>query len=491
MNICSHQFILIFVPIVIITYYNAYRVKGAIASKYELLAVSMFFYVSTSIQAFALLLIEAFVTYWLSSRASHYAKKNIQHIDKKKLMLTFAITMQLAVLLVFKYFNFFISTINPILHTEISTLNLLVPLGISFFTFQQIAFSVDMYRGEIEEVNVVDYLIFSFLFITISSGPIIYYNELITQLNREDNYRANYENLYRGLILFFIGLCKKILVANVFANAVNAGYEDLYSYGTLNAMIISLCYTFQIYFDFSGYCDMGLGVARMLNIDLPLNFNSPYKAFTIAEFWDRWHITLTRFFTKYVYIPLGGSRKGKIRTYINIFIIFFLSGLWHGADMKFIIWGVLHGLMMIAYRMFRKCIDKWHPAFNWIFTFSFVNLAWVYFGAPSRAMANTLISKIVMYSPGAINTDVSAQFIGKGVGFIASLAGIDVAERFPNILMVLYLFGAFFVILCCRNSYEYTNECEIKLSHALAIAFLAILSICSLTGTISFVYQYF
>ena len=482
MNFCTHSFVLIFLPLFFVVYFYAYKFKGIRASKYALLLFSFCFYLFSSVPAFFILLIECIATYLIA---------DISCKHNSKLVLGMLISLQVGVLIIFKYLNFFIETINTVIPTSVSTLNIIVPLGISFFTFQQIAYSVDVYRGEIEKRNFLDYLCFSFLFITISSGPIIYYNEIIPQLDDEKNHSVNYENMYRGLLLFLIGLCKKVLVANVFSNAVNVGYDNIFSYSTVSAFILSLCYTFQIYFDFSGYCDMGLGIAKMMNLSLPLNFNSPYKSYNIAEFWDRWHITLTRFFTKYIYIPLGGSRKGTVRTYFNIFLIFFISGLWHGADKKFIIWGILHGMAMIAYRFAKKYIDKWHPAFNWIITFSFVNTAWIYFGAPTTALANTIVSKLIKYQEGGIHETLARAFILKEVDFAATLMNFDIMNICPNAMLLIYIVIAFLVILCCRNSVEYVNQSEITLPAAICIALFGFWAICSITGTITFVYQYF
>lgn len=482
MNFCSHYFILIYLPLFLVLYNLAYKIKGIKASKLVLLFFSFIFYIYASIPAFAIFLAECGVTYFLAWKSK---EKN------SKALLVILIVFQVMILGIFKYSNFFIDTFNAVFPTSVSTLNLLLPLGISFFTFQQVAYSVDIYKGDIQESSLLDYLCFSFLFITISSGPIIYYNELIPQLNENECHKVNYENMYKGLILLMIGMCKKVLVANVFAQAVSVGYDNIFSYSSTSVLLLVLSYTLQLYFDFSGYCDMGLGISKMMNIKLPINFSSPYKAFTIAEFWDRWHITLTRFFTKYVYIPLGGSRKGKIRTYINIFIVFFVSGLWHGADYKFIIWGMLHGMMMIGYRMFKKTIDKWHPAFNWFVTFSFINVAWVYFGAPTIALANTAIVKLIKYQPGEIHKTLAQSFLLKEVEFIASILNVDVLNSLPYVMMLLYLVIALYVILCCRNSYEYVESGEVKLPVAISLAVLSFLAICSMTGSITFVYQYF
>ena len=228
MNFCTHSFVLIFLPLFFVVYFYAYKFKGIRASKYALLLFSFCFYLFSSVPAFFILLIECIATYMIA---------DISRKHNSKLALGMLISLQVGVLIIFKYLNFFIETINTIIPTSVSALNIIVPLGISFFTFQQIAYSVDVYRGEIEKRNFLDYLCFSFLFITISSGPIIYYNEIIPQLDDEKNHSVNYENMYRGLLLFLVGLCKKVLVANVFSNAVTAGYDNIFSYRSYPSIV--------------------------------------------------------------------------------------------------------------------------------------------------------------------------------------------------------------------------------------------------------------
>ena len=165
-----------------------------------------------------------------------------------------------------------------------------------------------------------------------------------------------------------------MLLADTFAKAVEIGFGDVSSLGTTNAILVMVSYTFQIYFDFSGYCDMAVGIGKFFNIEIPMNFNSPYRARTITEFWDRWHMTLTRFFTTYIYIPLGGNRKGRWRTYGNVLVVFLVSGLWHGANWTFLLWGLFHGMASVITRMGKKQIENWHPAFSWLCTFLFINI---------------------------------------------------------------------------------------------------------------------
>lgn len=204
----------------------------------------------------------------------------------------------------------------------------------------------------------LNYVLFVTFFPKIIQGPIALHYEIIPQFDDEKNRKINSENMAKGIMAFAFGLAKKVLIADLFGNVANIGFENVAELNTLTALITMFAYTIQIYFDFSGYCDMATGIALMFNIKLPMNFNSPYKATTITDFWKRWHITLTRFFTQYVYIPLGGNRKGKIRTYINVLIIFLLSGIWHGANYTFIVWGILHGVGSVITRIFKDRIEK-------------------------------------------------------------------------------------------------------------------------------------
>ena len=197
------------------------------------------------------------------------------------------------------------------------------------------------------------------------AGPIVLHSEIVPQFADKKKKKLNADNFAKGIMAFSFGLAKKVLIADTLGKVVNWGYLDVGALDRTNAIIVILCYTLQIYFDFSGYCDMATGIGKMFNIDLPMNFNSPYRAVTILDFWNRWHMTLTRFFTRYVYIPLGGNRKGKLRTYINVFIVFTVSGIWHGANWTFIVWGMVHGLFNIFTRIFKKYIDKLPKFINW------------------------------------------------------------------------------------------------------------------------------
>ncbi len=271
-----------------------------------------------------------------------------------------------------------------------------MPIAVSFYTFQQIAFLVMLKKGEIEEFNLGEYLSYILFFPKILQGPLADYKKITGELNTLKNKRVNAESVLNGLILFVLGLSKKVLISDALGLGADYGYSNLSTLTALDAIIVALCYSLQLYFDFSGYCDMAEGICRMMDVSLDVNFNAPYKSANIAEFWDRWHITLTKFFTKYVYIPLGGSRKGQFRTYLNILIVFLLSGIWHGAGWNFVVWGMLHGVLMVITRFIHK--DSGKDTLRWLktfLTFCYVTVAWVFFRAANVSDALTLLKKIV------------------------------------------------------------------------------------------------
>ena len=296
----SYIFILFFLPICIAGYFawNHFgKIKMGLAF---LLGMSLWFYGYFNVKYLSIILTSIFFNYFC-----YIILKKARRT--KKLLLGAAVTFNIGILFYFKYYDFFVENINLIFKTDITLKNLLLPLGISFFTFQQISFLVDAYRGEIGKYSFLEYALFVTFFPQLIAGPIVTHDELIPQLLDKGKKRFCWDNFAKGIYIFTLGLGKKVLLADTFGNAANWGFSHIDILDTTNAVIVMLSYTIQIYFDFSGYCDMALGIGKMLNIDLPINFNSPYKALTITEFWKRWHITLTRFLTKYLYFPLGGG----------------------------------------------------------------------------------------------------------------------------------------------------------------------------------------
>jgi D-alanyl-lipoteichoic acid acyltransferase DltB (MBOAT superfamily) len=268
----------------------------------------------------------------------------------KKLLFQIGILFNISLLAYYKYMDFFIENTNILLNTNIELIHLALPLAISFFTLQQVAFLVDSYEGLVEEKDFLDYAIFVSFFPQLIAGPIVHHAEMMPQFSSKWNMLKNYKNISAGLFIFSIGLFKKVVIADQFAQWANAGFNNAQVLNLLEAWATSLSYTFQMYFDFSGYTDMAIGAALLFNIKLPINFNSPYKATSIQDFWRRWHITLSRFLRDYIYIPLGGNRRGEFRTYSNLMVTFLLGGLWHGAGWTFVFWGFLHGVALVLHR---------------------------------------------------------------------------------------------------------------------------------------------
>lgn len=390
----SYIFILVFLPIVFAGWFLLNRFENKILAKIFLLCMSLWFYSYAHIYYLFLILISVCGNYLGS-----YVIEKLKDIYRRRLTKIIGfilIIFNISILFYFKYYDFFISNINILFSKEIGLLHIALPLGISFFTFQQISFVCDRITGKSEHYKLIDYMIYVTYFPQLVAGPIVKHSDLIPQFNDNQKMRFNIENFARGIVLIIIGLSKKVIIADSLSLAVDYGYYNLESLDTLASIIVMLMYTMQIFFDFSGYCDIALGVGKAMNIDLPQNFNSPYKSISVKEFWNRWHITLNRFFTEYVYIPLGGNRKGKIVKTINILIVFSLSGLWHGAAWTFVIWGVLHGIMVSLEKPFKKIFSKKYVA--WFMTFVFVNLSWILFRSEDLSQALMFYKKIFAFT---------------------------------------------------------------------------------------------
>lgn len=398
-----------------------------------------------------------------------------------KLLLAAGITANLGLLFYYKYFNFFVENLNLLFRQDMVLTRILLPVGISFFTFQQIAWLVDSYRGETGEYCFLDYFIFTVYFPKIAMGPILLHQEFIPQLKEERRYRVNPENLSRGLMVFTVGLFKKVILAEFFGGPVAWGFARVELLSLSDAFLVMLAYTFQLYFDFSGYCDMAMGISRMFNLELPQNFDSPYKALSPVDFWKRWHMTLTRFLRKYIYFPLGGSRKGKARTYLNIMAVFLASGLWHGANWTFILWGILHGLAQALNRAFEKQWNRLHTAFQWMACFLFVNLGWVIFRADSISQAKQFFKQLVWFG----NMQLSP-------GFIESFKMVELPMVFQNhrIISVFLIYAAAFHLVMNTGN---MSEAELKptLLRGAGTVFLLVWSVISLAGISTFIYFQF
>ena len=374
------------------------------------------------------------------------------------------------------------------LHTDFNLKHLLLPLGISFFTFQQLSYVIDCYKNTADEYPFVDYALFVTFFPQLIAGPIVLHSETIPQFNNKENHRFKPSNMNKGLYAFSLGMAKKVLVADTLGLLVNDGFANIQGLGTIMAMIVMLSYTLQIYFDFSGYCDMAYGLGLMFNIEIPMNFNSPYKAIDIQDFWRRWHITLSRFLTTYIYIPLGGSRKGKLRTYINTMIVFFISGLWHGANYTFIIWGLMHGIAMCINR-FIKPYAKSVPNFiKWFINFVFINITWIFFRADTLNDAWLFIKEL--FNP---NNNIDVTMLSKLVReeFVLPLMlkNIVITDGYKSLVFALIMISVLLItVLICKNTYELSKKFSTNCISIILIIIIALWSITSFAGVSTFLY---
>lgn len=381
----SYLFMLIFLPLCTAGWYFCAKRGTPRLGTLFLLALSLWFYAANDVHGLIVLLVSAVVNWLIGRRLTQ---------SPQKPLLVLGLILNLGTLGVLKYTNFVLENVSSLTGTTIGPVSLLLPLGISFFTFQQVAYLVDAYQGKAERYTLDEYALFASFFPYVTSGPIAFHSEIIPQLRDPKRRTLDWENIARGLTLVSYGLAKKVLLADTLGKAVSAAWTDVSSLSTSTALVAMLSYTFQLYFDFSGYCDIATGAARMIGLDLPRNFDSPYRSCSITAFWKTWHMTMTRFFTRYLYIPLGGSRRGFVRTCINTLVVFLVSGLWHGASWTFIIWGGLHGLALTLSKIRDRYTDKRLPRpLGWLITFLFVNIAWVFFRAPSLTAALTFLSK--------------------------------------------------------------------------------------------------
>lgn len=387
----SYLFIGLFLPISLIGFFLIARASHIVAALWLGLA-SLFFYGWWDPRYVGLLLLSIVFNFAVGRAISKQRERGSS--GGAKFVLIAGIVCDLLLLFYYKYTDFFISSLNHTLHTEFPLLELVLPLGISFFTFTQIAFLVDTYRGEAKEYNPVHYLFFVTNFPHLIAGPILHHKEIMPQFESPSCYRVNWEDIAVGLTIFTIGLAKKVLIADEISRYVGPVFDGTSNPHLFLAWGAALAYTLQLYFDFSGYSDMAIGLARMFGIKFPLNFDSPYKAPNIIEFWRRWHMTLSRFLRDYLYIPLGGNRHGPMRRHINLLTTMVLGGLWHGAGWTFVVWGALHGMYLVINHTWQTLRGAANAAsaprlrfWAWALTFLAVVVSWVFFRAKNLDVA--------------------------------------------------------------------------------------------------------
>ena len=479
----SYIFVLVFLPITLIGYFMLNKINQNTISKIFLIVMSLYFYAYFNYSYLIIILTSILFNYVIGKLLHKITNKNYRII-----CLIMGLVFNIGVLFYFKYYDFFISNINYLLHTDFNLKHLLLPLGISFFTFQQLSYVIDCYKNTADEYPFVDYALFVTFFPQLIAGPIVLHSETIPQFNNKENHRFNPSNMNKGIYAFSLGMAKKVLVADTLGLLVNDGFANIQGLGTIMAMIVMLSYTLQIYFDFSGYCDMAYGLGLMFNIEIPMNFNSPYKAIDIQDFWRRWHITLSRFLTTYIYIPLGGSRKGKLRTYINTMIVFFISGLWHGANYTFIIWGLMHGIAMCINR-FIKPYAKSVPNFiKWFINFVFINITWIFFRADTLNDAWLFIKEL--FNP---NNNIDVTMLSKLVReeFVLPLMlkNIVITDGYKSLVFALIMISVLLItVLICKNTYELSKKFSTNCISIILIIIIALWSITSFAGVSTFLY---
>ncbi|MCB2226162.1 MAG: MBOAT family protein [Desulfarculaceae bacterium] len=396
----SFPYLFLFLPIVAVCFHLLGRRWPSLAKSLLILA-SLVFYGSWKPVYLPILLVSILVNFAFGSLLAYLAPAGAGPSGRPpwwaarlatalgpRALLVLGVAFNLGLLGFFKYFDFISINAAWVMGVDDPPLlEMLIPLGISFYTFQQIAYLADVRKGICDQYRLLDYALFVSFFPQLVAGPIVHHREMMPQFKRPELFRADWGNRATGLCLIVIGLFKKVFVADTFAVWVNKGFAAGHPLSLLDSWGTSLSYTFQIYFDFSGYCDIALGSALMFNIILPLNFDSPYKAGDIQDFWRRWHMTLSRWLRDYIYIPLGGNRKGVPKSLLFVFITFLLGGIWHGANWTFALWGVLHALALIISRLWKLGGYRLPRPLGWLVTFLFVNFAWVLFRAESITKA--------------------------------------------------------------------------------------------------------
>lgn len=482
----SYIFIFLFLPLVLLGYYGLNYLKQYKLALGYVIGMSMWFYGYNSLEYLVILIISILANFLVVEGMARTQRKQV-----RKSLLIVGLFWNIGVLFCFKYYDFFMENINAVFKTDIAFWRLALPLGISFYTFQQLSYVIDYYKGECEKYSLLEYAAYVSFFPQLIAGPIVYHDELIPQFRAEENRKPQYDNLCKGIYAFALGLAKKVLIADTFSRIVTLGYDNIGELNSSSVLLVMVCYSLQIYYDFSGYCDMAYGIGYLFNIELPVNFNSPYKAISIMDFWDRWHMTLTRFFTKYVYIPLGGSRRGKLRTYINVLCTFLVSGLWHGANWTFVIWGAMNGIGSVIerWRISKKVLPKIPKVIRLGVTFSIVTFAWSLFRAETTRQAKRLWNHLLYESFGEIYAPIIETFNNLiEVKILYRLGFGNVIEACPWLLLILFVLAVLIASFCMKNTQEKVKTMKYTNGKVLVTVLLIVWSIVSLSEVSEFLY---
>ena len=534
----SFSFLFAYLPIVLILFWVSRRYLGKQWADVCLIVASLVFYGWNYPKCLPVLLGSLIVNYvWGCllykdlTKEPKTTKKKIagktvektgselnNSVRKRKCILGAGIVLNVAVLCFFKYAR---------LLPAFQGMEVDAP-GISFFTFTQIAFLVETYRGNIVPMGMREYGLYVSFFPKLMQGPIMLPEDFQAQRGDEKateehkkRTRAVFKNfalrstqtkdewwekLLRNVILISLGLFKKVILADTLGQAVATGFENVSALNAIDAWVVMLSYTLQLYFDFSGYCDIAMGVAAFFGYDLPLNFDSPYKAVNIMDFWKRWHKTLTDFLTKYVYIPLGGNRKGTFRMYVNFLIVFFVSGIWHGAGWQFVVWGMMHGVLYVITRAvsgrgkdnnvrteadsgrIHRMLRGLSHGVCVLLTFLYVNVAWVFFRASSVKEGVRFLHRLVRGGAGKVSRTIAEAFNLDEFWYVIKVFHLDRSSNSYFYVMVLFLIVCLLLIWVVPNAVQIARKCRLNAGMILLAAVLFVWSVISFSGVSTFLY---
>lgn len=454
----SHIFVFVFFPTAVTVFFILGRYRRDWAAGWLAVASVAFYAWGSPPQHVMVLLGSICINYAIGLRLVRSGAGTVE----SKLLLLAGLILNLSALAYFKYTMFAAGLLGWNIE------NILLPLGISFFTFTQVAFLVDAYRSLAKEYNPIHYLLFVTYFPHLIAGPILHHKEIMPQFSRPEVYRPDWQNISLGLSIFAVGLAKKVLLADSFAPYSDSVFSNaIFSPLTLaEAWIGALAYTLQIYYDFSGYCDMAIGISLVIGIRLPLNFNSPYKATSIIDFWRRWHMTLSRFLRDYLYVSLGGNRRGQVRRFANLMVVMLLGGLWHGAGWTFVIWGGLHGFYLVINHLWATMHIRLPNVLAWAFTFVAVIVAWVFFRSENIDTALAMLRAMAGGNGLSLPTALMLP-----LNPIASVVpGVDFKGLFnhglfaPVEALIMIAIGLLWAVLA-PNTQEVFGRFEVSLGH--------------------------
>ncbi len=499
----SYEFMLAFLPVFIIGYF---LIRHFYTEDEKLMRLCNLWIIAGSLVFYALFGIKNVLVLFVSILVNAVfifvlnLKKNNQLTPNQSVVLCVAIVVNVASLLFFKFSGVFF------------------PIAISFYTFNQIAYLVDFYRGDIEKFDLLEYLSYILFFPKLIQGPLMSYGGFRTQLKESAKKSLDWESVMRGLLLVSLGLFKKVILADTIGKAVDYGYDSLATLGWWEAVLVAVFYSFQLYFDFSGYCDVASGICMIFGFELSLNFDSPYKAVNIIDFWNRWHITLTKFFTKYIYIPLGGSRKGAVRTYVNIMIVFLISGLWHGSGWTFIVWGAMHGVLNMITRAITNVAARRHENVlstgantsrnenktiveklpgrlancgKRLLTFIYVTIAWVFFRANTISDALLLFKRMFSGGIRPYYSDFANYFRLDEIWYVFKLTPIVNFNFAWDLCMWLFLVASAVIVFFGKSAINFAKECRIGILTTFLTAILLVWCVLSFGGVSTFLYMNF